>query len=87
MPIHVFTHLVNHMCNYQEPLSGIFSPEEKITIIGLVYSIIPPQVNESAMAKCMPTVCMCEHLGCWIGRSKREDGKETVDGSGEHSEL
>lgn len=29
MPIHVFTHLVNHMCNYQEPLSGIFSPEEK----------------------------------------------------------
>lgn len=39
--MHVFIHLANHMCNDQEPLLGIFSPEEAIAIIGFIYSIIP----------------------------------------------
>lgn len=82
MTMHVFIHLANHVCNDQQPLLEIFFPEEATTIIGFIFSIIPPQVNELAMGKCMP-----ENLGCWVGRSKRGQGKETVDGSGEHSVM
>lgn len=82
MTMHVFIHLANHACNDQQPLLEIFFPEEATTIIGFIFSIIPPQVNELAMGKCMP-----ENLGCWVGRSKRGQGKETVDGSGEHSVM
>lgn len=59
MPIHVFIHLANHMNNDQELLLGIFCPEEAITLIGFIYSLIPLQVNELAI--CMPE-CVCVNI-------------------------
>lgn len=59
--MHVFICPASHMSNDQEPLLGIFFPDEAITIIGFTYRIIPPQVNELAIGKHM-SECVCVNI-------------------------
>lgn len=49
--MHVFIQIASPMNNDQEPLLGIFSSEEPITIIEFIYIMIPPQVDDLIMGK------------------------------------
>lgn len=49
--MHVFIQIASPMNNDQEPLLGIFSSEEAITIIEFIYIVIPPQVDDLAVGK------------------------------------